>query len=84
MIASELGFGKDFAGAVKEKQGRADSQLFNTWGKFLPAQDQLISWLAPRLTGIISKGWEERRCVISSCYMSYLQTYVVLPVPGSS
>jgi hypothetical protein len=59
MIASELGSGNDFAGAVKEKQGRADSQLFNTWGKFLPAQDQFISWLDPRLTGISGKGWED-------------------------
>jgi len=59
MIASELGFGKDFAGAVKEKQGRADCQLFNTWGKFLPAQDQFTSWFVPRLAGIIGKGWEE-------------------------
>jgi hypothetical protein len=66
MIKSELGFGNDFAGAVKEKQGRADNQLFNAWGKFLPAQDQFISWLVPRLTGIIGKGWEE-----TPIYLSY-------------
>ena len=27
--------GTDFAGAVKEKQRRADNQLFKTWGKFV-------------------------------------------------
>jgi hypothetical protein len=34
MITSELGFGNDFAGAVKERQGRADRQLIKTWGIF--------------------------------------------------
>jgi hypothetical protein len=42
MIAFELGSGNDFAGAVKERQGRADRQLFNTWGSICPLR---ILWI---------------------------------------
>ncbi len=35
MIGFGLGIGIDFAGAVKEKQRRADSQLFKAWGNLV-------------------------------------------------
>jgi hypothetical protein len=44
MIGFELGIGIDFAGAVKEKQRRADSQLFKTWGNFV-ARTGLVHFL---------------------------------------
>jgi hypothetical protein len=35
MIGFQLGIGIDFAGAVKEKQRRADSQHFKAWSNFI-------------------------------------------------
>jgi hypothetical protein len=54
MIAFELGIGIDFAGAVKEKQRRADNQLSKTWGNLLFAQDQNISYLVGR-KGVVAR-----------------------------
>jgi len=45
MIGFESGIGIDFAGAVMEKQRRADNQLFKTWGTLLLTQDRYISLL---------------------------------------
>ena len=56
----ELGFGIDFAGAVKERQGRADRQLCNTWGRICPLRIRSFRGLVPRVTDIVTKGWGER------------------------